>query len=103
MDHAEVGVKWHTEGRGEESRAMLDLSVGRLDAVRGWLRVDDFQNAGHFSSTLSTRALSPFGEHESAKEGHTVEVSAIRAMNEPWSDMCRCQLQGDSDQLPRDT
>ena len=32
MDHAEVGVKWHTEGRGEESRAMLDLSVGRLDA-----------------------------------------------------------------------
>ena len=33
MDHVEVGVKWHTEGRGEESRAMLDLSVGRLDAV----------------------------------------------------------------------
>ena len=34
MDHAEVGVTWHAEGRGEESRAMLDLSVRRLDAVR---------------------------------------------------------------------
>ena len=33
MDHAEVGVKWRTEGRGEESRAMLDLKVGRFDAV----------------------------------------------------------------------
>ena len=33
MDHSEVGVKWHAESRGEESRAMLDLSVGGLDAV----------------------------------------------------------------------
>ena len=59
MDHAEVGVKWHTKGRGEESSAMLDLSVGRLDAVNGsgWLRVDGRRNAVHFSSTLSTRVL----------------------------------------------
>ena len=53
MDHAEVGIKQHTEGRGEESRATLDLSVGGLDAVkdtvRGWLRVDGCRNEGHSS------------------------------------------------------
>ena len=37
MDHAEVGVKQHTEGHGEESKAMLDLKLDAVkDTIRGW-------------------------------------------------------------------
>ena len=46
MNETEVGLKRHTEGRGNESRAMLGLSVGWLDSfigtVEGWLGGDGF-------------------------------------------------------------
>ena len=28
----------YRKGRGEESKAISDLNVGKLDAFRGWLR-----------------------------------------------------------------
>jgi hypothetical protein len=50
MGEAELEVKQHTEGRGEDSRAMLDFSVAGLDGltetVGGWLGVDGAKNAG---------------------------------------------------------
>ena len=39
MDHVEVGMKQQTAGRGAESRAMLELSVGGLDAVKDTVRM----------------------------------------------------------------
>ena len=73
VDHAEVGMKKACEGHGEEIRAMLDLSVGRLDAakdtVRGWLRVDGSRTAGHSPAYCPPVLHIPFGQHESIKEG----------------------------------
>ena len=55
MDHAETGLKEHTEGRGEESRAMLELSVGWPGAVKetvgDWPGVDGSRDAGHRPAT----------------------------------------------------
>mmetsp|Transcript_52318 Transcript_52318/g.139312 ORF Transcript_52318/g.139312 Transcript_52318/m.139312 type:complete len:295 (-) Transcript_52318:94-978(-) len=73
MDHAEVGLTQHTEGRGEESRAMLDLSVGGLDAVKetvgGWLGVDGSRNAGRPPANCPAALLATYGEHESRERG----------------------------------
>jgi len=74
MDHSEVGLKQHTEGRGEESRAMLDLSVGGLDAVKGsvggWLGVDGSRDAGHRPANCPAVLLSTSAEHESRNRGN---------------------------------
>lgn len=47
---AQLTVVQHTEGRGETSSAMLDLSVSGLstvvETVGGWLGVDGSQRAG---------------------------------------------------------
>jgi hypothetical protein len=47
---AEVNIVQHTEGRGESSSAMLDLSVSGLanivDTIGGWLGVDGAAHAG---------------------------------------------------------
>ena len=56
-------MKQHTEGHGEESKAMLDHSVGGLDAVkntvRGWLRVDGSREAGRSPAHCPPVLLSP--------------------------------------------
>ena len=50
MGERELEVRQHTEGRGEDSRAMLDLSVAGLDGltetVGGWLGLDGASDAG---------------------------------------------------------
>jgi len=73
MVDAEVTLTQHTEGRGEESRAMLDLSVGGLDAVKetvgGWLGVDGSRDAGHPPTYCPAALLATYGEHESREKG----------------------------------
>ena len=50
VGNAKVNIEQHTEGRGETSRAMLDLSVSGLtdmvDTIGGWLGVDGSMHAG---------------------------------------------------------
>ena len=50
VGNAKVNIGQHTEGRGETSRAMLDLSVSGLtdmvDTIGGWLGVDGSMHAG---------------------------------------------------------
>ena len=50
VGNAKVKIEQHTEGRGETSRAMLDLSVsgltGKVDTIGGWLGVDGSMHAG---------------------------------------------------------
>ena len=50
LGNAKVNIVQHTEGRGETSRAMLDLSVSGLtdvvDTIGGWLGVDGSMHAG---------------------------------------------------------
>jgi len=60
----EIEVKQHTEGRGEDSRSMLDLSVAGLDGltetVGGWLGVDGAMDAGSPPDRcLSLRSVVP--------------------------------------------
>eukprot|EP00450_Noctiluca_scintillans_P001307 CAMPEP_0194501876 /NCGR_PEP_ID=MMETSP0253-20130528/23411_1 /TAXON_ID=2966 /ORGANISM="Noctiluca scintillans" /LENGTH=292 /DNA_ID=CAMNT_0039343927 /DNA_START=50 /DNA_END=928 /DNA_ORIENTATION=+ len=76
MDQAEVALKQHTEGRGDESRSMLDLSVGGLDAVEGtvggWLGVDGSRNAGQPPAHCPTVLLSTSDQHESRKKSEFI-------------------------------
>jgi len=68
-----IDVRQHTEGRGEESRSMLDLSVhgldGEVETVGGWLGTDDMSmNAGSppvgcAEGTVSFEELSVIGNH----------------------------------------
>ena len=48
--NAKDNIEQHTEGRGETSRAMLDLSMSGLthmvDTIGGWLGVDGSVHAG---------------------------------------------------------
>mmetsp|Transcript_19269 Transcript_19269/g.51468 ORF Transcript_19269/g.51468 Transcript_19269/m.51468 type:complete len:803 (-) Transcript_19269:275-2683(-) len=50
LGDATVNIVQHTEGRGESSNSMLDLSVSGLgnviDVIGGWLGVDGSQHAG---------------------------------------------------------
>ena len=50
VGNAKVNIEQHTEGRGETSRAMIDLSVSGLtdmvDTIGGWLSVDGSMHAG---------------------------------------------------------
>jgi hypothetical protein len=50
VGNAQVNIVQHTEGRGETSRSMLDLSVSGLseivDTIGGWLGVDGSMHAG---------------------------------------------------------
>ena len=68
-----IDVRQHTEGRGEESRSMLDLSVhgldGEVETVGGWLGMDDMSmNAGSppdgcAEATVLLEELSVTGNH----------------------------------------
>ena len=82
------GNETATARRGEESRAMLDLCVGRLDAVIEMQAT--LQHTVHACSTAPSQSVNP------SKKDHQMQVSAIRAENEPWSGLCKCQLQGNS-------
>ena len=73
MDHAEVGLKQHTEGRGEESRAMTSVSAG-LAPSRGPLEVGlvltVLRDAGHRpANNCPAVLLSTTAERESRNRG----------------------------------
>jgi len=68
-----IDVRQHTEGRDEQSRSMLDLSVhgldGEVETVGGWLGTDDMSmNAGSppdgcAEGTVLLEELSVMGKH----------------------------------------
>ena len=67
VGNAKVNIERHTEGRGETSRAMLDLSMSGLadmvDTIGGWLGVDGSMHAGETPAGCEGAHGSPGDRH----------------------------------------
>ena len=63
VGNAKVNIEQHTEGRGETSRAMLDLSVpgfkDMVDTIGFWLGVDGSMHAGELPAVCKGAHGSP--------------------------------------------
>ena len=67
VGNAKVTLNGHTEGRGETSRAMLDLLMSGLtdmvDTIGGWLGVDGSMHAGELQLGVSEHTVHQETDH----------------------------------------